>query len=250
MNDQCNHQIDHPNSALRAQRRQRAWKLAAFFLVATLAGLGCDPISTLSYFILPFSDNSLPPACPLAIKGKESTVVFICNYENSAATNASGQRLQRADEEICSLLVQKLRSRYKENGDKIKIVGVPSVYKYLSEQPNWASIPKKAIGQHFNADLVVYLEIARLTMWEKGSAGQLYSGNAEIRMSVIDLAEPEGEQVTWHDSYITKYPSTYQVDSFECDPETFKQKFFDHVAKGLMQYFASHTSEERAGPDQ
>src|SRR5580692_2801059 len=144
MNDQPHTKAAHTVSRRHSLRRLRAWQIAALLLATLVSGIGCDPIATLSYFLLPFSDNNMPCECPLTLPDKESTVVFICNHRDSGVV---GLRLQNADYDLCRQLVHLLADRYQENSDKVKIVPVSKAFDYMRKHPDWITMSKQELGK-------------------------------------------------------------------------------------------------------
>src|SRR5262249_58457071 len=153
-----------------AAGRNRAWWLAASLLTLAVAGLGCSPITTLSFLMQGMSPNNIEPACPLTLPGKEAKVVIICAHEDSTAV---ALELRDADQALARLLAAMLAQRYKENGDKVKIVPVSKVDAYLRDHATWVTQSKQELGKHFDADFLVFLELGPMTMYEPGSRGSL-----------------------------------------------------------------------------
>jgi hypothetical protein len=226
------------------RRRQRIWQIAALWLLVLISGIGCDPISTVGYFLVPFSEHNVQPSgCALTLPKKESTVVIICTHEDLAATEFE---LKTADVDICNKLVHLLNEQFKENGDKVKIVEVSKVNGYLKQHADWVTMPKQAIGKHFNADFVVYLELGHMSIWEEGSRKTLCRGRAEVRMSVIEVNQAEGESPKWSDVYnLTGFPA-FAAEEAGSSTVAFRQKYYQKIAKDLTGYFVAHPPADRS----
>jgi hypothetical protein len=219
-----------------------AWRLAAVLLVMLVGGLGCNPIATVGFLAYPFFPNNDEPAFPLTIHGKESKVVFVCVHEDNAVPNDA---FRDTDQVLCRQLTNLLALQYKENKDKVTIVPVNKVYAYLREHKDWITQPKQDIGKHFDADFVVYLELGPMTMYEHKSNNALYRGNVEIRMTVIDTHQADGEGVKPDRFYSCTYPPTCPEDAGAMTPENFRARFLDRIAKDLVPYFATHPAESK-----
>jgi hypothetical protein len=221
-----------------------AWRLAAMVLLLTVGGMGCDPLGTFGFLAYPFCSNTEEPVFPLTIKGKESTVVFVCAHEENAAPDDA---FRDADMVLCRLLTGKLSQRFKDNKDKVKIVPVSKVYSYLREHKDWITQPKQDIGKQFDADFLVYLELGPMTLWEPGSRKTLYRGNVEIRMSLVDVHQPEGEGTKPDQFYTCTFPNTYSEDASSMRPDNFRAKFLDRIANDLVERFISPSPNENFG---
>ena len=221
-----------------------AWRVAALALFLTVGGLGCNPLATIGFLAYPFCSNSDEPVFPLTIKGKESTVVFVCAHEENASPDDA---FRDADMVLCRLLTGMLSQHFKDNKDKVKIVPVSKVYSYLREHKDWVTQPKQEIGKQFDADFLVYIELGPMTMWEPGSRKTLYRGNVEIRMSLVDVQQPEAEGIKPDQFYSCTFPVTHPEDASSMRPDNFRAKFLDRIANDLVNYFVSSSANDKIG---
>jgi hypothetical protein len=221
---------------------ERGWRLAAVLLLLLVAGLGCNPLTGLSYLISPYGANNLDPECALTLPERESKVVILCAHEDVAAVNSA---FRDADQALTRRLAGMLEQRYKENGDKVKIIPPSKVLSYVREHPDWVTESKQEFGKRFDADFVVFLELGPMTMFEKGSNESLYRGNAEIRITVFDVHQPDGDALKYENHYSCVYPSTGPDDASSMSRPNFKFKFLDRCAKDLVLYFAAHPSKDK-----
>jgi hypothetical protein len=189
----------------------------------------------------PFMDDKVPPVCPLASKDKEAKVVIAAHHANLELR----PELAEMHQLVATRLGQHLEQRFKENKDKVKIVAPTLVRSYQSKQTGYVS--PEEIGKHFQADYVVALELDGLSLFEKGSRGQLYRGNAEIQVKVVDVTKPVGEGEKYDKSMRWDYQR--HVDANEMSLGQFRARFVERVAKDLSQLFAAHPPRERFESD-
>jgi hypothetical protein len=223
----------------RAGARPVGWRTWALLLAALGLTVGCSPFTLLG---LLFSAGHLEqPDCPLTIDGKESKVVIVAAHANLPSNPA----LIPADWELTYKLTQILEARYKENGDKVKIVSPMQVKGYMSKNPRWREATPQEIGKHFGADYVVNLEIESISLYEKGSANFFYKGSAVISVTVTEVAKPVGEGQKWECPYQIAYPTGGIQEINEMSPGTFRTKFIDRIAKDMAKFFAAHEPSEK-----
>jgi hypothetical protein len=236
-----------PQSAKKRQtRHELVWWSAAVVLLGLVASIGCDPIQTASFLLMPSNpNNEKPKLCSLAIEGKESKVVILAAHDDLVPNLP----FRDAHRDLSRKLSQLLENRYKDNDEKIKIVSVSKVLTYMDNHPNWITEPKRSLGKRFDADFVVFLGLGPMTMFEKGSHETLYRGDVEIQISVYDLRQPEGEELVKEDVYKSTYPSTGPEDAGGVSPMMFRSRFIDRVAKDLVQYLASHPARDKVDSD-
>ena len=81
-------------------------------------------------------------------------------------------------------------------------------------------------------------------MFEKGSANQLYRGNADISIKVADLNKPEDYPIC--KEFRDQFPSEMKgpIPVGDSSPQQFKQTFLAHIALKLSWYFTAHTIEK------
>jgi hypothetical protein len=101
------------------------------------------------------------------------------------------------------------------------------------------------VGKHFQADFVIDLEIGNLSLYEPGSANQLYRGQVdEINVRVVDVEKPE-EGPIYEEAYSCSYPKTRgPVPVTDGNARGFRQAFLSHIAKELSWRFTAHPTDD------
>jgi hypothetical protein len=208
-------------------------------LLGTLwVSIGCGP-ATLSYFVLPFADDRIPPKCKLASK-KEVTVCILTNF----ASLETRPDAVPAEAELAELFAQQLRKRAQEHKEKIKVVP-PAKVRAIQHRADLASRSLQEIGKELQADYVIALEIGALSLYEKSSFQQLYRGNMEINVQVVDATKPAGEGTIFTEPYRREYPGRGAMDAGDMSIAQFRARFLNAVAADLARLFIAYPSDER-----
>src|SRR5262249_6489149 len=135
-----------------------------------------------------------------ADKEKEVRVVIL-----ASAGLETRPELLRVEREIGHALAQKLQEGFKANSEKVVLVPSSRVEKYKDDHPGWNSMAPDEIGKYFRADYVINLEIKDITLYENGSANQLFRGRAAIAVDVVDVHK-SSEGPVYQEEYTTVYP--------------------------------------------
>ncbi|MCI0685223.1 MAG: hypothetical protein L0Y71_24250 [Gemmataceae bacterium] len=220
----------------------RGWKWTAFLLGTLWVSIGCNP-GSLSMLLVPFSDDRIPPKCPLATK-KEVTVCVVPNF----ATLETRPEVIPAEAELAELFAQQLRKRAEVNRERIRVVPPAKVRSYQN-RADFASRSLYDVGKHFEADYVISLEITNLALYEKASHNTLYRGNTEIAVNVVDMKQPAGEGTIFTEHYRREYPSSGPRDASDGSVARFRAIFLNTVATDLARLFTAYPSDERRAMD-
>src|SRR2546425_10588830 len=162
-------------SARQKRSSDRGWYWAALLLGTVALAIGCNP-GTLSYFLMPWVDDKVPPRVKLA-GDKEVTVVVTSSFAY-LDTRAEHQMF---DQELSERLTAAMSKRFAANKEKVKIVPTAKVRSYVNSRSiDGNLVDKHDLGKHFKADYVIALEISPgLSLYEYKSP-QLYRGSGEI----------------------------------------------------------------------
>lgn len=201
---------------------------------------GCSP-ATISYLFMPFVDDRVQPKCKLANPDKEITIVIASRFESLEVR----PEVQPTDQELAETLAQELRKRAKENKDKLKIVPPLRVRPYLSKLKNWDSAELISVGERFQADYVIVLNIQSLSLVMPNSYNSLYQGKADVEVTVIDTHQPALESVTLKSPFRCEYPTSRPIDSSSSSPSQFRQLFTSRMARDLSRWFAAYPSDQK-----
>ncbi len=217
-------------------------RLTGLLVVAAALAGGCNLASVAYFLTTGFTEpKEAPGEMKLAEKNKEVKVVVLAHASSKASDFA------RVDHELSGLLIRQLQNYAKENKEKVTFVPTNKVEDYKSTNTNWFLNPAK-IGEHFEADKVIFLEMDSMTLYESGSANQLYRGRASISVKLFNLENPDESPI--EKVYTCEYPSSRgPIAADDMPPRQFYLAFLGHMAKHMSWYFTAHPLSETVGCD-
>lgn len=220
---------------MRTTKRMR-W--TAGLLVAVM-GFGCNPL-TLPYFVLFGIDDKVPPEFKLASNPKKPTHVLIL----TSVTTESQAELLGVERLLGNAVVKRLEADCTANKEKVVIVPVYKAEEFKANNPGWRTMPAHDIGKRFDVDYVVQIEVASMSLYDKGSRKTLFAGRAAMNVSVFDMAKLPNEGPVHEKRLTVEYPRTGRpvlVDE-ETNVEKFRQMFLQATAQKVSWQLTSHIS--------
>jgi hypothetical protein len=218
-----------------------AWQRRVLGLVVLTAALtsGCDPMAS-AYFLFGPEPKIEPLLKQVASKDKDVKVVVL-TYTNDLTMRPE---VMKADRDIAKLTCMFLKKGFEYNKEKVTVVPAIKVEDFKKNHPDWHTMDRAEIGRHFEADYVIYLEIAAVSLYEQRSSNQLYRGQADITISLIDVNNPDEEME--QREFSCTYPGEGRgpVPVEDKSLAAFKLEFFGTVATKLSWHFTSHPTDE------
>lgn len=205
---------------------------------------GCNP------FLLPFYLTAKAPMTPAEYfklasdDNKKDVKVVILTYSGLETR----PEFIQADREIARQTALQLQRQSKLNEEKLTVINPLKVEEYKASHPDWNDgLDLAAIGKHFKADYVVYMEIGNLSMYQPGSSGTFYRGQANITLSLVKVDTPDDFTLSPKE-FVYSYPPESQggnraVDS-DTPPQMFKMEFLQSLGLRLAWQFTERTSQD------
>jgi hypothetical protein len=202
---------------------------------------GCN-ISALPYFLSgcpePMSTAEMP-LLPDVKKKKSDVKAVVLVY---SAMDASPDFLT-VERELATRLSRQLQTRCDKNEQRVSFASPAKVQEYKNSHPDWHLASLEDLGKHFGADYVVYVEIESMSLYEHGSANQLYRGRAEMAVTLVNLQKPEPERTEKH--FSCEYPKARgPVPVDDQNKRDFYMAFMDYVTTRLAWNFTDHEVKE------
>lgn len=211
------------------RRRTMLLGLWGSFLLA-----GCSFPQSL-YFIMPEAKDPAELKRLADADGKKEVKVVLWTYMNLDPR----EEFIQADRHLALKLAEEIRRLTEENKEKVTIIKPNLVEQYKSRHSNWQALELTQVGHDLNADYVIELQIDKLSLYEPKAYQQIYRGQTEIQVSVVDMQHPDDLQ---NKEFSDRYPAEARGDMtpFEITPHAFRDKFLEHVAKRLAYFFVEH----------
>jgi hypothetical protein len=221
--------------------RRRLLISVALLLVGVASSVGCN-ILQMPFFLLGPEDRQPPLLKGLTADKKDRDInVVVLTYEGLETR----PEFLRADRDLNNLVVKQLRDAFKANGEKVKIVTPGKVEEFKNTHPDWKKLDLAEIGQHFDADYVIYLEVGSLSLYQPGSRNTLFHGRAELTINLVDVNHPddgpESKELT------VTYPNDSVGGAVSVDdktPQAFKAEFYTRLATQVAWHFTAHLTSD------
>lgn len=126
----------------------------------------------------------------------------------------------------------------------IKVISPDQIRAWLDENPDWDK--PSEIGEAFDATYVVYIDMLKYSLYEKGSAS-LYRGRSEAFVSVIQMDdEGEGEKI-YSKEVLSQYPLAAPRPASEVTYSTFKKQYLSRLSEEIGRLFYEHYNGDDMG---
>jgi len=214
-------------------------RLTAAVMLAAMLGVGCNPL-TGAYFMLFGVDDKIPPEFKLAKDDKHTVHVAIL----TSSIQESRAELLGIERQLGGNIAKALDIECKQNKEKVQVVPVHKIEEFKTNNPGWKTMPQNEIGRKFDADYLVDVEVAALTLYEKDSRKQLFRGRSAITLSVYDVTKPIDEGPAFQKRLSVEYPKAQgpiPVDD-ETTVEKFRDTFVQRIAQEVAWQLTSHIS--------
>jgi hypothetical protein len=220
----------------------RTWRLIGLLLLAGILTTGCSLPSLLYFTMTGFKEPKEEPGDLKLASDKEIKVAIVAHYGLEMRPE-----FVRVDQDLCSFLARQLQQSCKENRDKVTVIAPRKVQEFKNDHPTWYLKPEE-IGKHLDADKVIFLEIERLSLYEPGSANQLYRGRAAIAVKLLDVRNPDDNRL--EKMFTCEYPTSRGPIPVDDKNRTeFYQDFLAHLARHLSWYFTAHPVSDAVSCD-
>ena len=215
----------------------RRWFLD--FAVAGLAGLaaGCN-LGSLAYFLTPEQRNDAKLK-HLAHKDKKKAPSLVILTHHKMDVDLA---MINSDHEVAERLCRELNDLAKAYSETVDIIPQRRVEDYKRTHPSWPT-NITAVGEHFKADFVIYLEFLELSMRDR-NAVNMYCGKATVNIELFEIAKIDDTPLA--QTFTLEHPGSSMpgIPADEMSPSQFRKSFLDKIAKKLVPYFANYPREE------
>jgi hypothetical protein len=215
--------------------------LVASLLVAGALGAGCNVLS-LPFFVFGPEPKREAELLKLAADDKKQPVRVAILVSNGGEIKLE---FMRAEYQLADLLGRQLTELCKYNGENVTVVPARKVEEFKSAHPEWnrGELELAEIGRRLKADYVVFVAINSITMYETGSLKELFRGQLNANVSVLNVNQPDDgvRSDVFRDLFPEEGPVPVGIDK---QPDQFRQEFLTHAAKKLSWFFTSHPTRD------
>jgi hypothetical protein len=218
-----------------------------------LVGGGCNPL------LFPFIIN--PPESRIAPSYKQLTIgqkekkreprVAILAYSGLDFN----MDFPQADREISRLLGKAIQDQAKHNEEKLTVISPLKVDEYKNNHPDWhhEHVELSEIGRDLHVDYVIYLELRALSLYQPGSGGTFYRGDAKMDVTLVNVNKEDDFESGEARLFTHTYPSEGRGGNVPVDADTtpaaFRQQFLSSLAKRLSWWFVAHPTADNQWVD-
>jgi hypothetical protein len=133
-------------------------------------------------------------------------------------------------------------------GRKPNVILASRVNKWLDENHDWKT--PYEIGRGLKADHIVFVEIRRISFYEREGWTQYFKGTAEMSLGVYRIGSEADEALPIYgpETVTIRYPNTIRpLSSADINVSQFREAFIRHVAERLSWHFVPHPTNVEYG---
>lgn len=207
-------------------------------LIAVIGTSGCMLNAlALPYYMFAANRNAKPPIKLCKKKREHKRVMILSTTDNGLRFG-----FDAVDEDLTSALGALISA-----GDKrIEVVSDREVRQWQDENPDWDEKPVQDIGEKFDVDYVIEMEVTKFTLNESKNQ-YLLQGSTNITMKVHDI---DGEKILDEQLYNRDFPPNRTVPLTDvASEEQFRKMFLARVATELSWFFVPHCIDDEFSKD-
>jgi len=189
---------------------------------------GCNYIIFLSYIIggPPSIAPDFDEMTNKSMTDKDIRVAIVCDAPTEVRFD-----FDEIHREVAKYLTFKLHEH------QITVINPDRVRAWLDENPEWDRAEE--IGEAFETDYVVYIDLHKFSLFEENSAN-LYRGRAEALVSVFEMDEEGNGEKIYDKEMISKFPLHAARSTSEVSYEQFKRQYLSRFGEELGRLFYEH----------
>jgi len=227
------------------------WPLALIPFLATLSGCEIFAPFYVAAMMMGY-DTRRDPAFTFPEDAKRIAVI---SYADSDTLIEMGHVDHELNETLSRTLFQEWDTGKNEaplealTKKKVKpqVIKSSKVARWQDEHEDWRSLQPAEMGRELKADYVIYVEIAKCSIYETGSK-VLYHGQAEVTITVVRV---ENEEIAFGPETMSiEYPRGRPIPvSNEIPPLKFRREFIRRMAQQVSWLFIPHESGDEFSKD-
>ena len=194
-------------------------------LSSLLQGCNMGTIVGLGYLIggPPSVEPNFDEMTGLSMTAKDVTVAVVCYAPNDLKWDFS-----EVDYEVMKFVSNRLFTHH------IKVMDSAVVHAWLDEHPNWDK--PEEIGAAFDATYVVYIDLNKFSLYEKGSQN-LYRGRAEAMVSVFEMDDDGTGEKIYSKDITSAFPTAIPRSTQDITYSRFKREYLEVLSEEIGRLF-------------
>jgi len=200
--------------------------LCCLSLIVTLSG--CNYFMLLGYLIggPPSIEPDFDKMTKKSFTDYQITVAVVCYAPTELKYDFAN-----VDDEIAKYVSY----RFKEH--KIEVIHPDHVRAWLDRNPDWEK--PEEIGEAFETDYVVYIDVNKYSLYEENSAN-LYRGRSEALVSVFEMGtNGEGDKI-YSKEIVSVFPIHTPRAASSVSYQTFKRQYLSRLSEEIGRLFYEH----------
>lgn len=215
------------------RRSSRSKSLILLVMLAVTTNVGCAVnMLALPYFLFA-GEPKIPPPVSLCEKKKDTKRILVLAF----ADNSIQWGHQSVDDELTGLLVSQIIQADK----RFEVVPERAIREWKDRNSNWIDKDPQAIGEHFDVDYVLFVEVTTFNL--NTTRNQfLLQGHADVLFKVWDVNK---DALLFSDVFERDYPSNRSIELQDLQSEDqFRRMFLRRVAQELSWYIVPHQTAD------
>lgn len=220
----------NPNTVSRRQALRTCGVLGA--VVSLLLNGGCAQFVLLSYLIggPPSIEPDFDGETGLSMTGKDVTVAVVCYAPTELKWN-----FPQIDDEVAAQVTYRLFEH------KIKVVEPDYIRAWVDEHPDWEVASE--IGEAFNADYVIEIELESFSLYEESNSTSLYRGKTVGFVHVADMSQG-GDRIFSKDLDFA-FPTRVPRSAYDQALTSFKREYLSRLSEKIgWMFYESYSGDQ------
>ncbi|REJ87849.1 MAG: hypothetical protein DWQ34_15215 [Planctomycetota bacterium] len=204
-------------------------------LAATTLLTGCNQVMLLGYLIggPPSIEPDFDAETGLSLDLPDVTVAVVCY-----APSDLKMEQPKLDTEVATHVAYRLAQ------NNIQVVNPDRIHAWIDEHPDWDH--PEEIGEAFNADYVIEIELATFGLYEHNST-ELLRGRTETHVNVFEMDEfGRGDRI-YTNVIDNEYPTEVPRSIYEQSVTAFRAEYLSQLSQAIGWMFYPRYSGDKVG---
>lgn len=191
------------------------------------------------FFFLQLHDSEVPARVDL-LTGRRDTKKVVVVTDAEAALEWTGHG--SVADELCGMVIGEMGRKQ----DRLELVPERKIRDWQDRNPHWADMDLQKVGEHFDVDYVIHLEVVDFSLQEAKNP-YLLQGQVEI---IVKIHDTRTDTQIFDDTYHREHPPHGSIPISDVPSEAiFREKFLRIIAREIAWYVVPHRHLEQTAQD-